>query len=87
MRCASARDALYLGLCPLCLSLCRSPRARRDALSLGLCSALRVRTRRSCNAICIGLRICGDLLCPRCRVLDESCCLVAGSTGRCGGCA
>ena len=29
---------------------------------------------------CVGLR-------PRCRVLDESCCLVAGSTGRCGGCA
>ena len=77
------RDTLRLGLC-------LRPRFRIYALSLCLCcacAALRVRPRRSCNAICISLRICGDLLCPRCRVLDESGCLVAGNTGRCGGCA
>ena len=62
------KPCLCLSLCrrprvrrdTLCLSLCRRPRVRRDALCLILCR----RPRRTYNAVRIGLRISGDLLCP-----------------------
>ncbi len=64
-------EDLHLAFCRS--EVCSRPRVSgrlRDALCLSLC----LRPRRTYNAVCIGLRISGDLLCPPGTLCVRVCC-------------